>query len=105
MRHAGPLLAIEALQQKPLVVAHRAPIPPLLAGGVQHGGGFARAVRVAVLDADDGVGGHGGRVGDGEGEGFQRAVERAPDVDDAHARLEQFAGFRREVVPYAGEAR
>jgi hypothetical protein len=93
---------IKALEEQPLLVPHAAPIPPLLALVVPHGGRLAGAVGVAVLDTDEVLVADRGRVGDGERVAHDGAVERPPHVDDAVPALEQLVGLLGQVVPHPG---
>lgn len=54
-----------------------------------------------MLNANQCIIGHGGRVREREWRGLNGAVERAPDVDDADARFQQLGGFGGEMMMYA----
>jgi hypothetical protein len=105
MGHTGRALGIEALQEQALVVAHGRPVIPLHARVVLDGDGVAGAVRVAVLDRDQHVVGHGRAVGHGERRALDRPVERAPHVDQPHAALQQRVGLVRQVHAHALQRR
>ena len=58
-----------------------------------------------MLHSDNGVVRHGGRVRESERERFDGPVERAPDVDDAHATLTERGGFVGQVQADARKGR
>ncbi|UKZ64570.1 uncharacterized protein TrAtP1_005784 [Trichoderma atroviride] len=96
-------IAVEALNQQPLVGRHAAEVVKLLVRVVVDGGGLAVvAVGVAVRDGRDVLFVESSRSSEGQGRGLDGAlVEASPDIDDAVAALEQLVGLVGEVAAHA----
>lgn len=110
MRHppfpSDLLVAIETLQQQPLLVRHARPIIPRLPLAMLHPGRLPGPVGISVLDGDEVLVHDGSGVRERQREGLDGPVERTPYVDDTVAAAEERVGLGGgEVVADTGFGR